>query len=341
MSVWIFVGLARIIHATTPPELARGVELLNILALLLLAFFSLYLLPKVERPPWLWATAFAAVNPFAVLFDRKIWAQSTLPLLCVLMWMAWQYRHKRSGAFCWGLLGICAGQIHMSGFFLPAGVFLWTLLHDRKAKWGSWLLGSLAGFIPLIPWLQYMATKPPGGPSTLSPSWILYPKYWIFWATDSVGLGLAYNLRTHQFMDFLRYPLIEDTPTYLVGVLHLVVLVAGIYLLVSAVRKGGVFRGIGDKSETELALHSVLIATGLLMTLSCIEVCRHYLIMTFPLEWVWLSRLGEGGAGLNQRTLAVIWSAQLLITALVLYYLHVNHGAPLGYYGMAYQYQLH
>src|SRR5208337_14140 len=35
-------------------------------------------------------------------------------------------------------------------------------------------------------------------------------------------------------------------------------------------------------------------------------------------------------------TLAVLWAAQLLITALVLYCLHVNHGFPLGYYGTAY-----
>src|SRR5581483_9683983 len=33
MSVWVFVGLARIFHATNPIELARAVQCMNILAL--------------------------------------------------------------------------------------------------------------------------------------------------------------------------------------------------------------------------------------------------------------------------------------------------------------------
>src|ERR1700722_12569032 len=39
MSIWIFAVLAKITHAATPPELARAVQFLNILALFVLAFF--------------------------------------------------------------------------------------------------------------------------------------------------------------------------------------------------------------------------------------------------------------------------------------------------------------
>ncbi|HEY5039025.1 MAG TPA: hypothetical protein VIJ93_08155, partial [bacterium] len=41
LSMWIFVVLTRIAHATNPPELARAVQVMNILALCMLGFFSL------------------------------------------------------------------------------------------------------------------------------------------------------------------------------------------------------------------------------------------------------------------------------------------------------------
>lgn len=339
MSVWIFALLSKITRASTPPDLARAVQFLNILALLGLSLFSLRLLPEPENLSWRWATAFAAVNPFAVLFARKIWAQCTLPFFCVLFWIAWHYRHKRVGAFFWGLLGICLGQIHMSGFFLAGGVLLWTVLKDHKARWGSWLLGSLIGVLPLIPWLQYMVANPGNGIKAMNPLWVLYPKYWIFWVTDSLGMGLAYSLKTHQFLDFLRYPLIGGTTTYLVGIFHAVIIVTGILIFVSVKRSRGFHRGMKDPSETGLALHSVLLASGILMTLSCVEIWRHYLIVSFPLEWVWLSRMGLCDPRLGQRYLTVIWIAQLLISASFLGYIHINHGAPMGDYGIAYQFQ--
>jgi hypothetical protein len=208
MSVWIFPILSRITHASTPPELARSVQLLNILGLFLLAFFSFYLLPQPERMSWRWATVFAAVNPMAILFQRKIWNPSTLPLFCILMWIAWYYRHKRIGAFFWGLIGICLGQIQMAGFFLAGGVFLWTAIHDRKVRWGSWLAGSLIGGVPIIFWLQYMLANPSSGFNTINFWWILCPTYWFYWVGDALGVALKYTFNTQHFIDFLGYPMI-------------------------------------------------------------------------------------------------------------------------------------
>ena len=339
MSVWIFAVLSKITRASTPPELARAVQLLNILALFVLAFFSLRILPEPERLSWCWATALAAVNPFAVLFHRKIWAQSTLPFFCVLLWIAWHYRAKRTGAFFWGLIGIGLGQIHMSGFFLAAGLFLWTLLQDRRARWGSWFLGSLVGAIPLIPWLRYMVAEPSNGFKSMSLMWLLKTNYWFFWVTDSLGTGLVYSLKTRMFLDFLRYPLLGGTATYLVGLFHVLVILTGILILVSAQKAGGLFRRKAEPSETGLALNSVFWASGVLMTLTGLEVCRHYLIMSFPFEWVWLSRLGLRDPRWGQRDLAAIWMGQLLITISFLVYIHLNHGASTGDYGIAYQFQ--
>ncbi len=339
MSVWIFAALARITHASTPPELARAVQGLNILALLVLAYFSLWILPEKEGWAWRWAAAFAAVNPFAVLFHRKIWAQCTLPLFCVFFWIAWHFRQKRIGAFWVGLLGICLGQIHLSGFFLAAGVFLWTAFHDPRTRWGYWLAGSLIGLVPMVPWLQYLAAGSGGGFNWESPLWILYPKFWIYWLTDPFGIGLTYSLKTVHFLDFLRFPLIDGRGTYMVALLHLVIVASGCFLLVSAQKAGGLLWDFRAASGTGLAVNSVLWGTGLLMTLSCVKIFRHYLIMTFPLEWVWLSRLALADPDRGKSLLTALWAAQLLLSILFLVYIHINHGDPLGDYGVGYQYQ--
>jgi hypothetical protein len=339
MSVWIFVLLSKISHVSTPPQLARAVQLLNILALFALAFFSLRVLPQTERRPWFWATAFTAVSPLAVVFQRKIWAQSTLPLFCMLLWIAWHYRQKRIGAFFWGLIGICLGQIHLSGFIFAAGVFLWTIFHDRRTKWGFWLLGSLFGAIPLIPWLQAMVTQQGHGFNWLIFLTVFYPKYWIYWVSDALGLGLANSLKTVHYLDFLRYPLMGGTGTYLVAIAHVVIIVNVVLILISIKKNRSFSLIFQDNSETGLATNAVLLGSGVVMSLMVVNICRQYLIVTFPFEWIWLSRMGLCDSRLGQRYLFIIWIAQFVISVSFLFYIHVNHGDSLGDYGIAYQFQ--
>jgi hypothetical protein len=94
-----------------------------------------------------------------------------------------------------------------------------------------------------------------------------------------------------------------------------------------------------SSTETGLAVNAVLLGTGLLMSLSGFELFRHYLMVSFPLEWVWLSRMGLCDSRWGQKCLIAIGVAQLLISILFLTYIHINHGAPLGDYGTAYQFQ--
>ena len=97
LSIWFFAGLAKITGATTPIGLARAVQVLNCAALGALALFALRFAGD-ERRAWLWALNLAALSPTGILVQRKIWAQSVLPLLCVLMLMAWWRRRT-----FWGL----------------------------------------------------------------------------------------------------------------------------------------------------------------------------------------------------------------------------------------------
>ncbi len=339
MSVWVFLTLARIFPITTPPDLARAVQILNILALALLMVFAWKWVEEKERLNWCWAAALVAVNPFAVLFERKIWAQCTLPFFLVLFWIAWHYRRKPLGAFFWGLIGACLGQVHLSGFFFAAAVFLGTLLYDRlSAKWPYWFAGSVLGAIPLYPWLQFMLGHKGQPFQWSSLLWCLYPKFWVYWVADPLGIGLTYSLKTLHFLDFLRYPLIGGFPTFLVGLCHGVILWVAFSLGYSLWKQKKLRVAEAGKTETGLALTSVLWIMGILLTLSRVQLFRHYLVITFPLEWVWLSRMARRDKGGN-RSLAILWGAELLLSVFFLLYIHVNHGDPLGDYGTTFQAQ--
>ncbi len=59
--------------------------------------------------------------------------------------------------------------------------------------------------------------------------YIFQLKYWVFWVTDSLGMGLVYSLKTQQYLDFFRYPLVGGKGTYLVGIGHVLIIVTGTY----------------------------------------------------------------------------------------------------------------
>ena len=214
MSLWVFVILARVFGVQDPHAPARAVQLLSIAAILVLLAFALRWVPPEEREPWLWAVALVAVNPLVVLFHRKIWPPSVLPIFSLAMLAGWWRRDSLWGAFLWGLVGMWLGQIHVSGFFFAAGFLAWALLFaQRRVSWPSWLAGSCLGALPMLPWLYYLATAYGQRSATaLDPTRWLELRFWIRWVTEPVGLSLEYSLGGH-FRDFLGYPLGHGRPT--------------------------------------------------------------------------------------------------------------------------------
>jgi hypothetical protein len=63
MSVWVFNTLAQICGAHGPVGLARGVQVANITALVVMLWFALSLVPTHERELWLWATGLGCSLP--------------------------------------------------------------------------------------------------------------------------------------------------------------------------------------------------------------------------------------------------------------------------------------
>jgi hypothetical protein len=348
LSVWVFVGLSKTFNAKNPVALARAIELLSIGALLLLVVFVWRLVPREEREPWLWAIVLAALNPIAILYQRKIWPPSVLPLFSVLLLICWYRRDQAWGAFALGLLGACMGQIHLAAFFFAGGLAGWALLFDRQAvRWRWWLLGSFLGGLFLIPWLAALATSGWDHPARASRIiHVIEGKFWLRWLEEPLGVSLAYALGD-DFGDFLRYPLISGQPTYLVGALHALMLLAGGAILLRGafqfvrLRLGSIRAWAETKSPTGFMLGAAFCGFGILMTVTAMPIHRHYLFVAFPLTFVWLAWLAlpPGGMRLGRGMLMTLCLAQGLLAFAFLDYIHHNQRIIRGEYQLPYRAQ--
>jgi hypothetical protein len=350
MSVWVFVALGKATGCQDPTQLARGVQMLSLLALAALVAFAVLLVPAGEREPWLWAAALAAVNPTTVLLQRKIWTPSVVPLVSLALLAGWWRRDRFWGAFVWGLVGACLGQIQMAGFFLAAGFVLWAALFDRRrVAWLGWLLGSCVGALPLLPWLAYLMTEyHSGGPSRFYWVHLFEFKFWDRWVMQPLGFGLEYALDA-EHAAFLRYPLLNGRPTYLAWAAERVAMLVGLFLLARGAwrlwqtRRRWPALLTGGDSPTGITLSAAFWGFGLLLTITTLYVQRHYMSVAFPLTFVWLARLalpapGERPAArkVGRGVLVGLCLAQALLTATFLDYIHVNGGTRRGDYGTTY-----
>ena len=349
MSVWVFVILGKIFAVQDPTGLARAVQVMNSATVLLLIAFAFSVMNQEEREPWLWGAVLGSVNPLAVLFHRKIWPQSILPIFMLAMLVGWWHRQRRWGAFSWGLVGALLGQIHMPGFFFAAGFALWTMLFDRRrVSWLSWVTGSCVGAIPLVPWLPHLFRT--FGESRKRAQWshVLNGEFWTTWVTEPFGLGLKYSLGP-SFKQFRAFPLFDGVPTHLVGLLHVLIILLMIVILLRAGYqfwldrrqwRDGWFR---MESHTALAVNAALFGYGILLTALGFPFYRHYLVVTFPLMFVWVARLTlftsssrQTAMQLGRALLLTLCILEGLLSANFLYYIHVNQGAIHGDYGLAY-----
>jgi hypothetical protein len=350
LSVSVFAVLAKLVAAEGPLDLCWGVVVCNALAYVLLFGLAFRLRPKEQRETWLWALALSAVSPLAVLLQRKIWAQSILPLFCVLFLCGWLRRGRYWGAILWGFIGALLGQIHMSGFFFAAGYFLGDItlgrlrLNQPKTKWLGWFIGSVAGALPLIPWLRYTLTTSDRQHSNWLEN-VLSLRFYRYLFSDSLGLGLDYSLGD-QYLDFLRYPLVLTKDLYPSLYLHGMAFSLGLYLVFCVARSLWTRRfqtaicgrtALSELSEEAFTLLCAFVGYGLLLTLGGVDIQRHYLVVTFPLEWMLLAVLARRFVPRARSFLLELWVVELLLSLTFLHYIHENHGALNGDYGKGYR----
>lgn len=345
LSVWVFSIIGFFVDS--PLGMARGVQIMNILALLGFIFFVKKSLKGEEQNQWYWALALLAVNPLYILFSRKIWAQDVLPLFCLLFIVGHFYRQRRWGAFLWGIVGAMLGQIHMSGFFYAFGVFVLSTFFDFKKKakwyWQYWLVGSAIGSIGLFPWIYQMIYHP--SPSSTSWENLYKFDFYIYSFIDPLGLNTMYSLRDH-FWDFIQMPIVGGIPTYLVAVGHLILVgialkvLQQIYFLIKKInhyrrQKQLVSRLVEKSTVSEFYLLATLFSLGILMSISGVKIRPHYLIIAYPFLFLYVVKLLFS----HKKILTILVAVQLLVSICFFSFIHKNGGAERGDYGRAYHLQ--
>ncbi len=345
-SVAIFSAMAFFVH--TPTAMAACVQWINVIAIICFLLLITFKIEKDQRDIWLWGLTLAAVAPLAVLFSRKIWEQDVLPIFCFMVILGNVYRNKGWGAFLWGLFGALVGQIHMSGFYYAAGIFIFTLIYDYRNKltfkWGYWLVGSIIGSIGLIPWVLYLVHNPQ--PRSLKIDYLWEFNFYIYWFLDSHGLNLMYSLKQY-FFDFIKEPFIGGHATYLVAILNLALACTGFYTLkrvwgyvktlFAYIKQKQLFAKLTTNlSSTNFYLFGILLGMGIIMNFSGIFVYQHYIIVAFPFTYIFMAKIFQ-----NKKKLFMgIICAQLVLTVSFILYIHTHDGAKDGDYGVTYRAQV-
>ncbi len=177
---------------------------------------------------------------------------------------------------------------------------------------------------------------------------VLDPRFYTAWFSIPFGVNLHDPLG-RDFYPFLKYPLLDGVPTFGVALLHLLLLAMGCAILsVGVIRLWNdranwrVFL-TGRESQTVFTQQAALFGFGGLMTFSGLPGHIHYLIVTFPLIFIWLARTVLKGAGPfavgigGRRILATLCVLEFLLSLMFLVYIHQNHGAPGGDFGVVCQ----
>src|SRR5690606_16542557 len=137
-------------------------------------------------------------------------------------------------------------------------------------------------------------------------------RFWSFWLSDPVGLALGNVLGLHrgpgqlaQNGDFMRYPLIGNLSTYAVGVFMAISLLVFLWVAgataLRVARRQWHRKSEAFDSETHSAIWAAGGVYGPLLFFSFAHVRRYYLLVTFPLEFVWFCREAIRGLGSRSR----------------------------------------
>jgi 4-amino-4-deoxy-L-arabinose transferase-like glycosyltransferase len=338
MSVWINYPLAFIFGSDEPTQLARGVGVSNILALVLLLGFIYRFVPRADREIWLWALALVSLNPHAMVMARKIWPPCILPPFIVLFLGCWWRRNRTAAAFGWGLLGQVMGQIHLSAFFYVAALTIGALWQDRRAvRWRAWIAGNALGLCLMLPALVDLAFRPESPRENMFAAHrLLQVRFWSFWFTEPFSLGLDHYLH-HELADFLAGPTIDGQGSFLNAAGYVLCLGIGFYLVGSSMLRLWSPRCCGEKrplSQTSLLIRCACLIYGMILTLTFLPIHRHYLLVTFPVMFLWAARLalpeGASAAALRRGRimLAILCCSFTLLSWQLLSYIHENQEAP-------------
>lgn len=337
--LWIF-GLMSF-FGKTPVELVTIVSLLNIFSLLILIYFVFKKLTGVEADRLKKTIVLVSVSPMAILFSRNIWAQDILSFFSTLFIISIYLRQSKWGMFFWGLTGALLGQIHMPGFFYALGVLFFFIIYDfrkgQRSHWVFWIIGSIIGALPLIPWLIHIINQPfvtstpdPNNSGIIEFKHIFKFRFYTYMMLESLGIHLKYSLGEH-FWQFIKWP----SNSYFIGIIHLFLTYIGFYALI------GFFKNIKNELKSNHSMDVIAAACwfggGAALTILGLKMHPHYIIVAFPFSYYFFIRLVEK---FSERIQLISICAHFLVSAAFIFFIHDNNGAIGQEYGETYNSQI-
>jgi len=337
LSIWVFIAYAKLFRIQDPLSATAVVAVLNCMAVLLFLFWG-YRHLKSIREKWIlmWAISFSLVNPFQILLDRKLWAQSILPIFLVTAFWAWTARKKWFGAFLWGLVGAMVGQIHMSGFFIFFGIFAWTCIYGRPFVWKAWTIGSIVGASLMLPWIRYMLELSHSGGRPFYFQEIYQFLFFRYWASFPWGFKPYGNLGKEAFGQF---------QTGSVVFLQWGLLIIGVATwIIAAVlffqRKRSLKQMMKSPQPLFQYQNALFWGAGLVLTIAMVRLHRYYMATFFPFAvMAWVRVLRFNFRKHANVAAVLLWCMLLGYSVKLLSFIHQNKGAVAGDYWISYQNQ--
>lgn len=324
-SVWPFIFFRLL--SSNPLISMLLVALSNVLAILIF-IRCIKLAFKKDTDIYLAGILSFGVSLLPVIFSRKIWAQDLMPLFIALIWYCYLLTNKNIiYAFFAGLTGALSGQLHLSGFYYAAGLFIATFCFKkfRLKQWISMLAGFIAGLVPAVGWLNAVFHNQG---SVASISNLLKFEFWLHAVSDPPGINARYSLgeKTTDFLVFGNSWL----PALIVFLIGIIVLWGlGKFFIKRH------YRAFSTQNEYLFVFMAFVLIPGLLMTISGIPVRSHYLIGASPfLCMCFVVIINKLGFNYVKGYIAL----QALLTMLFLCYVHTRQHVG-GDYGETYNCQ--
>lgn len=321
LGIWIFMIAGKIFPVETIVDIARLPPVLSLLNFLVLALFARLALSERSRIFWYQALAVMAVNPFAIFLDRKLWHPSLLGIFVTGVFLSWLRRRSSLGSFFLGFFLLLPGQIHMSGFFLVLGFFLYEFYWERwntfrTIRLPAFFAGLSLSVLPMLPWLYWLANGHGGGPPVeLKLVRLVGFKFLNFWFTNAYAV-----LGTFPF-GWISY----RNPLYVAAIAILaLVLLPGAWIFVLRVKR---FLQRRQRSEQTRMEQFTFLGTGTVATLSLMHIPNYF---TLCMGFVPFLSLVRSLALLKHgRTLLlVLIVAQAVASFTLLSYVHNTWSSP-------------
>jgi hypothetical protein len=205
-----------------------------------------------------------------------------------------------------------------------------------RTRWSAWAVGSAVGAVPLWPWARDLLRSE----HHFARDWIatLVPRAPYTWLVDSLGIDTPYVYRAESLW-FLAEPRIGGVPTYGMAIAHAALIGIALYCLVrwaKSLRRPRLISSSED-GNVWLWIHAAAFGMTALLMLAGVRARTHYLVIAYPLPFVWLAwlLLTYGSARLYRTALAL----QLAIAITLMLQVHRDGGVAKGAYGLSYRAQ--